>query len=511
LNGSNTYYTAGNVGVGTNSPGTLLDVNGSSVPIASPVGLLAVSSISTYGIDKGGTVALGGTDGSGSLKTFGMIAGFKENATSSNESGYLAFGTRANGSLPAERMRITSAGNVGIGTTSPDTELDVVSTSTSIPRGIISEQFSADINGAWFMGRKGRGTPTSPAAIASGDWIAALQSSAYDGSSWVVPGFAGFQANGTVATGSVPADFTVWTGTSGFGTEKFRIRSNGNVGIGTASPSEKLHLENSSDLAMLIKSTGGSPWLNFVSPSGNQALITGNRAMHILTNGGDILFATGTGGALTNSTNDRLHITSTGNVGVGVTSPTKTLQVAGEIAPGTDNTYSLGDASFRYTAVYAVNGTIQTSDARQKKDIEDSDLGLDFIKTLRPVSYRWNSGSDSGLHYGLIAQETEQAIVRSHLRDYGQQSPIVEYDKESDRYGLRYTELISPLIKALQELSSMLTDIQAGQKAQDREIASVKTRTQQLETENAKLREENAEIKARLEKLEKFLIAPASH
>ena len=138
-------------------------------------------------------------------------------------------------------------------------------------------------------------------------------------------------------------------------------------------------------------------------------------------------------------------------------------------------------------------------------------MGLDFINSLRPVSYHWKSGPDLGLHYGLIAQETESAILSSHVQQNGDTTPIVDHDEKSDRYGLRYTELISPMIKAVQELSSMLMDSQAGQMAQDRKIATVKAKMQQLEAENAELRQQNADIKARLEKLETFLTAPVSH
>jgi trimeric autotransporter adhesin len=43
----------------------------------------------------------------------------------------------------------------------------------------------------------------------------------------------------------------------------------------------------------------------------------------------------------------------------------------------------LGQGSERWQAVYAVNGTIQTSDRRQKTDITEALLGSDFIKTLK--------------------------------------------------------------------------------------------------------------------------------
>lgn len=193
--------------------------------------------------------------------------------------------------------------------------------------------------------------------------------------------------------------------------------------------------------------------------------------------------------ALAGNVSERMRISSSGNVGIGVTNPTTKLQVAGEIAPGTDNSSSLGDGSLRFTAVYATNGTVQTSDRREKTDIQPADLGLDFILKLQPVSFRWKSGPDTGLHYGLIAQDTEQAIAQSRTeagREPASESPgaVVWRDPKTGRYGLRYTELLAPVIKALQELS----------------FESTETRD-----EIAALRAENAGLKARLERLEKIV------
>jgi len=177
----------------------------------------------------------------------------------------------------------------------------------------------------------------------------------------------------------------------------------------------------------------------------------------------------------------------------------------GEVAPAVDNSYGLGDSSLRFTAVYALNGTIQTSDARQKKNIQESDLGLDFINKLRPVSYNWKSGPDNDLHYGLIAQETEKAVLDSHRQDLSQNIPIVDHDKKTDRYGLRYSELISPLIKAFQELNRRLIGVEGHQSTQDREIASLKADNAAKDKELKDLKQENASIKARLDKIEKAL------
>lgn len=174
---------------------------------------------------------------------------------------------------------------------------------------------------------------------------------------------------------------------------------------------------------------------------------------------------------------------STGNVGIGTNSPQTKLQVAGVISPAINNSYTLGDATYRFTEVYATNGTINTSDKREKKEIQDSNLGIIFINKLRPVSYKWNTGVDNDVHYGLIAQEAER-VLRAEKK-----TSIVSYDKKSDRYGVRYSELISPLIKAVQEIYKNYLGIEAHNQVQDRKIALLKD-------ENMKLKEENKSIKA---------------
>jgi hypothetical protein len=108
--------SSGNVGIGTTAPLTKLEVRGT--PDINWGNALLFDNRSVA-INQGGVLTFGGyKTTTTSQATFAYIQGAKENSTSGNEAGYLAFSTN-NNSAYAERMRITSGGNVGIGTTNP--------------------------------------------------------------------------------------------------------------------------------------------------------------------------------------------------------------------------------------------------------------------------------------------------------------------------------------------------------------------------------------------------------
>jgi hypothetical protein len=145
-------------------------------------------------------------------------------------------------------------------------------------------------------------------------------------------------------------------------------------------------------------------------------------------------FAQASSGALTNATaiGNGAIVTGSNRVQIGNSAVTTIYLGA---ATGTSYTYSTG-------------GIITNSDRRLKKDIRDSDLGLDFIKKLQPVSYVFKKG-DGSERYGFIAQDVEKAI--------GHASGIVtRQDDPAKTYGLNYTDLISPVVKAVQQIYAKL-------------------------------------------------------
>lgn len=128
----------GNVGVGTGSPSTRLEIRDSNAFSGHAIGNSTIGATSNVGIitnspegtDVGGMLTLGGMRDFAATNpgVFGGIRGAKENALNGNNDGYLGFYTLKGGEAFAERMRITSSGKVGIGTTSPWRTLSVAGT-----------------------------------------------------------------------------------------------------------------------------------------------------------------------------------------------------------------------------------------------------------------------------------------------------------------------------------------------------------------------------------------------
>jgi hypothetical protein len=135
---------------------------------------------------------------------------------------------------------------------------------------------------------------------------------------------------------------------------------------------------------------------------------------------------------------------------------------AGNVAPESDGFQSLGTFSNRWSAVWAVNGTIQTSDARLKKDVVDLRYGLQEVMQLRPVHYEWKDRPDRRQHLGLIAQEVQRVVPEA----------VFAGQDASATLGMSYTDLVPVVIKAIQELAT--------------ENATLRTRISALERPPAK-------------------------
>jgi hypothetical protein len=117
------------------------------------------------------------------------------------------------------------------------------------------------------------------------------------------------------------------------------------------------------------------------------------------------------------------------------------------------NQVQLGDSS---TTTYAYGAVQNRSDARDKTDVRDTLLGLAFVNSLHPVDFRWKyrERTDEGVrfHHGLIAQEVPADF--GGLQDHAVKGG-------HDVLSIGYTELIAPLIKAIQELTAKVAALEA--------------------------------------------------
>lgn len=101
-------------------------------------------------------------------------------------------------------------------------------------------------------------------------------------------------------------------------------------------------------------------------------------------------------------------------------------------------------------------GGTSTSDRRLKKDISSlsAGSGLEIVKRLRPVNYRWASGGDSKRHLGFIAQDVQEVIGE----EYGTVHEVVTASKPPE-LALAYTELIAPLVEAVKTLARQVEEL----------------------------------------------------
>jgi hypothetical protein len=455
--------SSGRVGIGTSTPDNLLHVKASG----SYGGIIADNSSTT-----GGGTFRAYQNGS-LIGTFGASGAIEGNTTSDvglfAETGGLRFYT--NGSAAAAKATLDSSGRLGIGTTSPGMKLTINDTTTA--------QIQLGYNDSIY-GRIGRNS--------SGNYE-----------------FSSYENGGNLLFGT--------TGTTGSTTERARIDASGRLLVGTSSARGNF-FNTTASAALQIEGTATARRASIISceaasDTGGSLVLAHQRSGSVggntIVNNGDIvgrLSYQGNDGAEfveaasinceidgTPGANDmpgRLVFSTTAD---GASSPTERMRIntGGEFIfrnsagfyPFTDNALRLGDTSNRWSAVYAVNGTIQTSDQRAKANIVDSQLGTNFVKSLRPVSYKWIEGGkrDTGerdednnyiyesvpgtrTHWGFIAQEVKQAVDAAGV-DFGGWV-LTDKDDPDSQQALRYDQFIAPLTKALQEAMTRIETLEAA-------------------------------------------------
>jgi hypothetical protein len=226
------------------------------------------------------------------------------------------------------------------------------------------------------------------------------------------------------------------------GTERMRIDSSGNVGIGTTSPGNRLHISGATNSVsgVSIQSTGAS----------------GRKYTIYSASTGGLYFANDTGGG------DQMVLNASGNLLVGTTTVVNT----GKVISGFNGSSAVGfvanDTASASGGVYfgcSLNGTFigsiqrvgatsavvfnTTSDQRLKSNVKDANPVLSALLNVKVRQYDWTDG-DLHQEYGFVAQELEPVL-----------SGIVTKGKtEEDMWQLDYSRLTPHLVKAIQELSA---------------------------------------------------------
>ena len=318
----------GNVGIGTTSPDRTLHIYNSSQ---------AEIKLNTSGASDGGLIYYNDSE-----TQFLMRA--------QETDGNITFQTGGT----TERMRITSAGNIGIGTTNPGRRLTVFETATNV-------------GAARFYASNASYTDT------------------------VVD-------IGTEAESSSTGLLNIRYG-SGMPNTAFRVNADGNVGIGTTAPAASLQIESGSATQVKIVNTG---------TASGRFMVGNDTHLWISTDGAnrDINFATNTGTGLSN---ERMTVTDDG-VGIGTTSPGYKLEVNGTF-------YSAG------------------SSATYKENIKDLEVDSSLIHSLRAVSYDYKKeykdfgyNVKDGKQMGLISEEVAETIPELAIMKDGRPKNV-DYQK----------------------------------------------------------------------------------
>jgi cell division protein FtsB len=326
--------------------------------------------------------------------------------------------------------------------------------------------------------------------------------------------FAGAPIGGGSNTGTNNAFFGAFAGTAnttgvdnsfyGSGAGFANSSGNYNVMIGTLAGNQKA----SGDLNTLIGWYAGSA---LTTPTFNGNTFVGAEAGRVSTGGPNTFIGEKSGLGNTTGTLNLFAGNRAGDTNTIGTQHTILGYFADVSAPGLQNSTAIGyntivDASNKVrlgnAAVTVIEGQVaytNASDKRLKEEIKNLNAGLDFILKLRPVSYQMKNMDDARTNWGFIAQEIEEIV--------GTENAILTIG--GDRYrtlGLRYTDFVAPLVKAVQEQQKQIEELQSKLLKEQKQVAALEASIQTLKSEDSEI----LSMKKELEEIKKVLGMEAS-
>lgn len=176
--------------------------------------------------------------------------------------------------------------------------------------------------------------------------------------------------------------------------------------------------------------------MDFASGTANSNVAIGSGALRFVTGNFNVALGPTAGSNINGGSN---------NIAIGNNAAVATAGGSNQVQMGTGIGFARIDVAWN-----------TTSDRRFKSNIKDSELGLDFIKKLRPVSYTRKNDVNNKTEYGFIAQELEQSFIKANDANNG----IIHIDDQG-KYSVRYNDFIPMTIKAVQEQQQLIEKLQA--------------------------------------------------
>ena len=329
-------FENGKVGIGTTSPDFTLDITNTT--FGNQLRLHRSS------IASGGFLTLSANDSAANKHDYAKIGTIVESSTSGSEDGALVFQTSLNAIL-GERMRIDSSGNVGIGTTSPESKLTIKGNPGNTNQPVRITNVSTDAKTGLFINGTGN---------AVGEKYG-MQFGGYN--EYSIGGIFGvLDSTGGSTSGDITFDFGNGTA-AGDLIEKVRFTHDGNVGVGTTSPSSLLSVgnaathDNPSTTVNIATADTGSYLLKVTSDQfnadGNWVGIGLGYSNNYMKMGiiaeakdsnarGKLHFAVNTAAGSSNASisDAKMTIDNAGKVGIGTTTPNRKFVVSNAGASG---------------------------------------------------------------------------------------------------------------------------------------------------------------------------------
>lgn len=273
-----------------------------------------------------------------------------------------------------------------------------------------------------------------------------------------------------------------------FGTasaERMRITQNGDIGIGTISPSsrfEVVHNSTASDPQILISENQASDFarLNFKNTSGSTAWSLGGKTATQLASAVFELRHSTAGAMLTIKPDGHIGLLTDSPAGDLHLKQTSTFWASGGGLIFEENGSSSDNWQMLHTGLhfsYVENGTrrayieaatgnwVQPSDLRLKSEVEPLENVLERVQRLRPVSYKYHDQAENQRTIGFLAQE----VVA--------QFPELKHESEDGYLGLAYRDFGILAIKAIQEqqdlIESQESELQHLQQQLDDQAAEI--------------------------------------